>query len=99
TRALLDYGSLQQTGEYVSLALILSSFAIVAFLAARVKTVRSLQFEVFAFMSILFVSELPRIAQSLGFIQLQSLETTGLTIHTISMAFLSGFVMYRTFGF
>ena len=88
-----------QIGEYVSLSLIIIGFILVVILASKIRTRRSFQFEILIVSLILVASELPRVGESLGFVQLSSYDTLGISVHAISMSFLSGFVLYRTYGF
>ncbi len=88
-----------QAAELLSLVLIVLSLVVVAFLAYRVKTVKSFQFEMFIFVLVLLLAEVPRILDTLGFIQTTSVEGVGLLLHTASMIFLAGFIMIRVFRF
>ncbi len=88
-----------QTAESLSFILIVLSLLVVAFLSYRVKTVKSFQFEMFIFVLVLLLAEVPRILDSLGFIQTASVEGVGLLLHTASMIFLAGFIFIRVFRF
>lgn len=88
-----------QAAETLSLILIVLSLLVVALLSYRVKTVKSFQFEMFIFVLVLSLSEVPRILDSLGFIQTASVEGLGLLLHTASMIFLAGFILIRVFRF
>ncbi len=88
-----------QAAETLSLVLIVLSLLVVAFLSYRVKTVKSFQFEMFIFVLVLLLAEVPRILDTLGFIQTASVEGVGLLLHTASMIFLAGFIMIRVFRF
>jgi hypothetical protein len=83
----------------ISLALIVVSFIVITYLFYRVRSVKSLQFGIFIFALILLISEGPRILNSLGILNLTPLENVGLLLHTISMAFLSGFIAVRVYRY
>ena len=75
--------------------LIVASFLIITYLALRAKTIRSFQFEMFVVLLVLVLAEIPKILDSLAIINISSIETTGLIIHTVSMVFLSVFILIR----
>lgn len=86
--------------EVLSLVLIIGSFAIIAYLAFRTKTVRSFQFEMFLFMLVLAVAEIPRILETLGVITGGPYyDQVGLEIHSVSMVILAAFVALRVYRF
>ena len=86
--------------EVLSLILILASFAIIAYLALRTKTLRSFQFEMFLFMLVLAIAETPRILETLGLItEGHYYDLIGLEVHTVSMLVLAVFVALRTYKF
>lgn len=85
-----------QTGETISLLLISFSFVILSYLSIRAKSLRSLQFQMFVVVLTLMIAEVPRILQTLGILTASSFaDLVGLVIHTISMIFLSAFLLYR----
>jgi hypothetical protein len=102
---MLDTGYAEQgnvagtSAELVSLILILISFLVITYLAARVRNVRSFQFEMFLFTLVLVVAEVPRTLYAIGVVDLDSFSTIGLFIHSVSMVILTAFVAYRTYGF
>jgi hypothetical protein len=81
--------------ELTSLLLIVASFLIVAFLAYRTKTIRSLQFEMFIVLLIIMAAEVPKILSSLGLVSISGIEDVGLVVHTTSMVFLCAFITLR----
>jgi hypothetical protein len=86
--------------EVLSLVLVLASFAVIAYLAFRTKTVRSFQFEMFLFMLILAVAEVPKIVETLGvFAGGPYYDMIGLEIHSVSMVILVAFVALRVYRF
>jgi hypothetical protein len=86
--------------EVASLVLVLSSFVIIAYLALRTKTFRSFQFEMFLFMLVLAVSEVPKILETLGVITGGPYyDLVGLEIHSASMVVLAIFVALRIYRF
>ena len=86
-------------GETLSLILVISSFAILTGLALRTKTSRSLQSQFFIFSLILAISEIPRILETLGLIDITPYQLPGLAVHTVSMIALGAFVVYRAYRF
>jgi hypothetical protein len=88
--------SLVTFGEALSLVLIIVAFGLIAALSMRSRTTSSFQFELYVFILVVVLAELPKIASDLGLIpNIQSFVLPGLIIHSISMAFLSGFVLWR----
>jgi hypothetical protein len=67
--------------------------------AARAKTVRSLQVQMFLFVLVLALSEVPRILGTLSVIQISGIQDIGLEIHTFSMFVLSAFVLLQVYKF
>jgi hypothetical protein len=94
--------SLVSAMGYVSLALIFLAFGLIATLSMRSRTISSFQFELYIFILVIVLAEVPGILISLGWLQnLEIYALTGLELHSISMAFLSAFVLwraYRAFG-
>ncbi|HXQ92046.1 MAG TPA: hypothetical protein VN739_03505 [Nitrososphaerales archaeon] len=83
---------------YLSLALIFVAFGLIAILSMRSRTVSSFQFELYVFVLVVVMAEVPAIAINLGYLQpLQQYELDGLIVHSFSMAFLSGFVLWRAY--
>jgi len=83
-------------GSYVSLALIFVAFGLIAALSMRSRTISSFQFELYVFILVVVLAELPAILISLGFLQaLAQYELLGLIVHSFSMAFVSGFILWR----
>jgi hypothetical protein len=105
----LDYGTPSSSdalsavapyAEVLTLVLILASFAIISYLAFRTKTIRSFQFEMFLFMLVLAVAEIPRILETLGVITGGPYyDQLGLEIHSVSMVILVAFVALRVYRF
>jgi hypothetical protein len=90
--------SLVTAMSYVSLALIFVAFGLIAALSMRSRTISSFQFELYIFILVVVLAEVPKIASDLGFINdMQLYALPGLELHSISMAFLSGFVLWRAF--
>jgi hypothetical protein len=88
-------------GGYLSLILIVVAFCLITVLSMRSSTIKSFQFELFVFVLVLFLTELPYILGNLGLLNMQTLEYPGLVFHSVSMAFLSFFILaraYRAFG-
>ena len=81
---------------YLSLALIFIAFGLIAALSMRSRTVSSFQFELYVFVLVVVMAEVPAIAINLGYLPaLAQYELDGLIVHSFSMAFLSGFVLGR----
>jgi hypothetical protein len=86
------------TAGYLSLALIFIAFGLIATLSMRSRTVSSFQFELYVFVLVVVMAEVPKILIDLGFLPaLQQYELDGLIVHSFSMAFLSGFVLWRAY--
>jgi E3 ubiquitin-protein ligase DOA10 len=85
--------------EALSLILILASFVVIAYLAFRVRTVHSFQFEMFLFMLVLAVAEIPRILETLGVFADGPYDLLGLEVHSVSMVILVAFVAIRVYRF
>jgi hypothetical protein len=85
--------------ETVSLVLILLSFVSLLLMASRAKSLRSFQFQMFFWVLVLALAEVPHILDSLQLINLASIEDIGLTIHTVAMILFASFIFYRTFQF
>ena len=81
--------------EFLSLALILASLLIVAFLAYRSKTTKSFQFQMFVVLLVIAAAEVPHMLMSVGLLDLSYIEDFGLFVHTASMIFLVGFISFR----
>jgi len=94
--------SIANIGGYISLVLIFVAFALIAALSMRSRTISSFQFELYVFVLVVVMAEVPAILINLGFLPaLQQYELDGLIVHSISMAFLSAFILwraYKTFG-
>ena len=78
---------------------ILSGVLIALFLFLRMAlsagTVKSLQFQLAAFLSVWSLSEIPRVLDSIGVINLESISLYGMMIHTASMVLFAFFITYR----
>jgi hypothetical protein len=88
-------------GGYLSLILIVVAFCLITLLSMRSSTIRSFQFELFVFVLVLFITELPYILGNLGLLNMLTLEYPGLVFHSVSMGFLSFFILarsYKVFG-
>lgn len=81
--------------DWLSLVLIVASFLIVAYLTYRVKTIRSFQFEMFAVLLVILLSETPKLLNDIGVINISNIETAGLIIHSVAMVFLAAFIALR----
>jgi hypothetical protein len=97
----LDFslGSLAETGDFVSLVLITTSFIVLALAANRIRVLRSFQVEMFIFGIVLFAAESPHILSTMGLINVTSFEVDGLALHSVSMVILAGLVAYGIRGF
>jgi hypothetical protein len=83
---------------YVSLVLIFVAFGLIAALSMRSRTTSSFQFELYVFVLVVVMAEVPGILINLGFLPaLASYELDGLIVHSFSMAFLSGFILWRAY--
>lgn len=85
--------------EVLSLIFIVASFLILAYLALKVRSRRSFQFEMFLFALILGSAEVPAVLYQMSGLDLGVLVTYGLEVHSVSMVFLAAFVAYRIYGF
>lgn len=86
-------------GELLSLAFIAATLLALLVAAARTRTVKSFQFQMFLFAAVLFTAEVPRILGTLGVIDVSSFEGVGLEIHSLSMVVLVCFAAFRIYGF
>lgn len=85
-------------GGYVSLVLIFVAFGLIAALSMRSRTISSFQFELYVFVLVVVMAEVPAILINLGFLpSLAQYELDGLIVHSFSMAFLSGFILWRAY--
>jgi hypothetical protein len=90
--------ALATAGSYVSLVLIFVAFGLIATLSMRSRTISSFQFELYVFVLVVVMAEVPAILINLGFLPgLQQYELDGLIVHSFSMAFLSFFILWRAF--
>jgi hypothetical protein len=90
--------SIETTGGYLSLVLIFVAFGLIAALSMRSRTISSFQFELYVFVLVVVMAEVPAILINLGFLpSLEQYELDGLIVHSISMAFLSGFILWRAY--
>jgi hypothetical protein len=64
-------------------------------LAVSAGTVRSLQFQLALFLSIWTISEIPRVLDSIGAIDLSPIRLYGAMVHTVSMVLFGLFIGYR----
>jgi hypothetical protein len=88
--------AIENAGGYVSLSLIFIAFGLIALLSMRSRTTSSFQFELYVFILVVVMAEVPGILINLGFLPaLASYELDGLIVHSFSMAFLSGFILWR----
>ena len=94
-----SFGVLSLTAEFLSLVFVIGAFLILAYLALRVKTRKSFQFEMFLFALVLGAAEVPHIVLDISGLDLGPLVTYGLEVHSISMVILASFVAYRVYGF
>lgn len=94
--------SIENEMGYISLALIFIAFGVIAALSMRSRTISSFQFELYIFVLVVVMAEVPAILINLGFLPgLAQYELDGLVVHSASMAFLSTFILwraYRSFG-
>ena len=78
---------------------ILSGVLVALFLFLRMAvsagTVRSLQFQLAAFLAVWSLSEIPRVLDSIGVINLAPFSLYGMMIHTVSMILFGFFITYR----
>jgi len=85
--------------ETFNLVLILIAFAIFARLGFKGKSLGSFRFQLSIFLLIWVISEIPHIAESIGFLAATGYEDTGLYLHAASMAVFAIFVGWRSFRF
>jgi len=81
--------------ELAILAGLLLALGLFVRMAISAGTVRSLQFQLAGFLSIWCVSEIPRVLNSIGVIDLSSISIYGMLVHTVSMLAFTGFIVYR----
>ena len=74
---------------------VLVAFILFVRLAILAGTVRSLQFQLALFLSIWTISEVPRVLNSIGAIDLSPIALYGAMIHTVSMVLFGLFIGYR----
>ena len=90
--------SIANAAGYVSLTLIFIAFGLIAALSIRSRTTSSFQFELYVFVLVVVMAEVPGILINLGFLPaLAQYELDGLIVHSFSMAFLSGFILWRAY--
>jgi len=85
--------------ETFNLVLILIAFAIFTRLAFKGKSLGSFRFQLSIFLLIWVISEIPHIAESIGFLAATGYEDTGLYLHAASMAVFAIFVGSRSLRF
>src|SRR5713101_5089204 len=85
--------------ETFNLVLILIAFAIFTRLAFKGKSLGSFRFQLSIFLLIWVISEIPHIAESIGFLTATGYEDTGLYLHATSMAAFALFVGWRSLKF
>lgn len=85
--------------ETLNLVLILIAFAIFARLAFKGKSLGNFRFQLSIFLLIWVISEIPHIAESIGFLSATGYEETGLYLHAASMAVFAIFVGWRSLRF
>ena len=91
--------ALTATGESISLILVTVALFVFTYIAWTSKSPRSLQFQLGLVVVVLFLSEVPHILASLGLIDLGPYEDLGLELHGVSMFLITGFILYRFYGF
>jgi len=96
---LTEYGSASQLGDMVSLVFIFLTMAALIVASSRTRTLRSFQAEMLIFAVVLFAAEIPEILSTLGLVNLAPIQDIGEELHALSMVILSGFVVYRVYGF
>jgi hypothetical protein len=90
--------SIANAAGYVSLTLIFVAFGLIAALSMRSRTTSSFQFELYIFVLVVVMAEVPGILINLGFLPaLAQYQLDGLIVHSFSMAFLSGFILWRAY--
>lgn len=85
--------------ETFSLTAILAAFILFTRLVVKAKSIGSLRFQLSVFLLVWTVSEIPHIAETLGFISLFSYDTIGLSLHALSMTLFAIFVGYKSYNF
>ena len=78
---------------------VLVAFALLVRLALSAATVRSLQFQLALFLSIWAISEIPRVLDSIGAIDLSPIRLYGAMVHMVSMVLFGLFIGYRVSRF
>ena len=74
---------------------VLLSFVLFVRLALSAGTVRSLQFQLALFLSIWTISEIPRVLDSIGTIDLSPIRLYGAVVHAVGMVLFGLFIGYR----
>jgi hypothetical protein len=74
---------------------VLVALALFVRMAISAGTVRSLQFQLALFLSIWSISEVPRVLDSIGAIDLSPVRLYGLVVHAVSMVLFGLFIGYR----
>jgi len=74
---------------------VLIALALFVRMAVSAGTVRSLQFQLAAFLSVWSISEIPRVLDSIGAVDLSPIRLYGLMIHAVSMVLFALFIGYR----
>ena len=87
------------TFETFNLVLILTAFAIFTRLAFKGKSLGNFRFQLSIFLLIWVISEIPHIAESVGFLATSGYEDLGLYLHAASMAVFATFVGWRSLRF
>jgi hypothetical protein len=64
-------------------------------MALSAGTIKSLQFQLAAFLCVWSISEIPRVLDSIGVISLGAISLYGMMIHTVSMVLFALFITYR----
>jgi hypothetical protein len=85
--------------EMFTLTGILVSGIIFARLAVKAKSIGSFRFQLSFFMLVWVAAEIPHVAQTLGWIPVESFDDIGLAIHMTSMALFAIFIGMRSFQF
>ena len=85
--------------EIFNLVLILIAFAIFTRLAFKGKSLGNFRFQLSIFLLIWVISEIPHIAESIGFLAATGYEESGLYLHAASMAVFAMFVGWRSLRF
>ena len=74
---------------------VLIAFALFVRMAVSAGTIRSLQFQLAGFLSIWTISEVPRVLNSIGALNLSAFSLYGTMTHTASMVAFAIFIVYR----